>query len=682
MVRILIIFFVVLLVLLLSGGILLYLGYGLTERPPSLERVAGMSDTARVELFDDGSARIRAETKEDALAALGFLHAQEHGWTMSLYSRSARGRLSEWFGDDMLDLDRLVLRLGIARGAREAFASLDEQHRALLQAYSRGVNAAFGRRSARMRHEFVALEVEPDQWEPWHSLAVERLLAWMAAVRPSTDTLTAAGGDLADFFDADDLMRRWLHLHGFENGLAWTVRDSSGVRLFQRHVYGASALPLFQTVSLETSGDRPVIGATIVGSPFMPGGRSGSRSWAVLLSSSLTLQRARRDTTQVTPVYERLISADGEEHLIRVDRTETEMFFASPRAFFADTVSPHPRSDTLTAASPFPIDSVSAGDGQQGWVLRWSGFVQGSDAATWLDMTNGVEPSFNLFDGVGLELGVDGSTRVLGDPLVARSSDAGSLASNSSWAVYVADRFDSLLAGGTEAMLMADLEDDRRSAWAAHLAPSLVESAIAVPNQPAIVTETLAFLRNWDFAYDRASIAASIFDTWMTVYTDSLAHQPKPAAPDSAHIETLLHYELLVEAVERLAAEYGENLSQWRWEVIQPKQFYFPVFSADTLVSADISLLPKTRYAPIEIPGSGHPTTLFWGPSSIEAGLRSPARWEASISTADWEAFRVRSRSFGANRFFGRYVVSDRPVVTSPVGAPDLLNHTILLLPR
>lgn len=645
-----------------GGGIMMYLAYGLADRPSEAPGVPGLSDSVTVELFKDASARIQAADEADAYAALGYLHAQEHGWAMALYQRTAIGRLSGWFGDELLELDRLALRLGLARGAREGYAVLPDEQKRILSAYARGVNASWDRHRAGMREEFVLLGVEPDHWEPWHALAVERLYAWMAAPRPSADTLASAGGEAAAFFDADRLLQRLLHLHGFENSLAWTLRDSTGVRLFQRHVYGASALPFFQSAVLEWPGAGPVSGATLIGTPFMPIGKDDARTWSILLSSSLTLERAVRDTAEVTPVFERLISADGEEHLLRIERTGQEIFFEAQRPFFV------------------PTDSTAAGT-RHGWVLRWSGFIAPSDAGGWAALARGDAADFQLYEGDGLILGQDGGTSIIGQPLVTGDFNGGSLISNSTWAAHAVTRLDTLLNPDREQLNSAELRNDRVSSWAADLAPRMTKNAIAVPNQPALVTEALAFLRNWDFAYDRPSIAASIFDSWVKAYKDSLGHLPTPTVPDSSLNEMLVRYELLVKAVERLAGQYGDNLSQWRWEEFQPKQFYFPVFSADTLLTVDVGPVPKTRYAPISIPGAGHPSALFWGPSMVQSDLPSPAGWEAWVSTGTWDQMLVRTRRFQASRFFGRYLVSDRPPEASVIAGRDGLDRTILLLP-
>ena len=652
----------VLFVLLVSTGVMLYLAYGLTPGAPDRMNVPRLSDSAEVELFADGSARIMAANEEDAYAALGALHAQRHGWTMALYRRTAIGRLSEWFGDELLEVDRLTLRLVLGRGAREAFGSLPDDRKRILRAYARGVNAAWERRRSSMRDEFVLLGVQPDPWEPWHALAVERLYAWSAAPRPPADTLSEAGGEVAAFFEADRLLQRLIHLHGFDHSLAWTRQDSTGVGLFQRHVYGASALPLFQSVVLDWPGADPVTGATLVGTPFMPVGKDEARAWSILLSSPLSLERAVRDTAEVSPTYERLISADGEEHLLRVERTGTEIFFEAPQPFFV-------AADTLAAGQ------------RHGWILRWSGLTTPTDAEAWSSLATGAAPAFQLFGGDGIVLSRDGSASVLGQPVVSIEMPEGSLISNNRWAAPVADRLATLLADPRSDPDPSRLRDDLTSSWAAGLAPQMTRDAIAVPNQPGMVTEALAFMRNWDFAYDRASIAASIFETWVSAYRDSLGRMPTPTVADTVISEILVRYELLVNAVEEMSARHGDNLSQWRWEVVQPKTFHFPVFSADTLLRLDAGPVAGTRYASIELPGAGHPSTLLWGPSFVDDRPPSPAVWEAWISTTNWEALRVRSRRFEASRFFGRYLVSDRNPESTVVAAPNRVDHTLTLLP-
>ncbi len=84
----------------------------------------------------------------------------------------------------------------------------------------------------------------------------------------------------------------------------------------------------------------------------------------------------------------------------------------------------------------------------------------------------------------------------------------------------------------------------------------------------------------------------------------------------------------------------------------------------------------------MELPGFGHPTTLYFGPSRLTGEVDAPARWEAWISTAEWDAFRFRGRRFQANRFFGRYLVSDRIPEAMLMSDSEQQLYSIQLIPE
>lgn len=713
--------------LVLAAGAMLYLAFGLADAPPGRVAVAGLDDSTFVSAFENGSASVQARSRADAFAGLGFLHAQEHAWSMTLWQRTARGQLSAWLGDELLPLDRLAGQLGFGRLAQASYELLPETDREVLDAYVRGVNAALREPLAGRPGEFSALETTAEPWRPWYPLAIERLFAWLAADPMATDPPRDAPEALRELYESDALLRDWLHLHGFEHGMAWTAEDGAGARLIQRHVYGASALPPFQEVDIAYAGGPSVAGATLVGTPFMPAGRSERRAWAVLLSSSAELVPAVRDTSAIPYVYERIRTLDGREHLLQVRRHAGELFFPprdrpsapgdgpfppadgasrpggrpSPsddapippgdRPSPADTAPP---ADTASAEASVSADTAAAegsaradtaANGREppvqppqlsGWVLRWTGLEAGSDAGAWLGLASEANVPFRLYDGDGLVMDRDGSARAVGTPLFALDHAGGVAVGNSPWSRFAVQRLDSLAPSRP-----ADVLNDHRSAWAAELAPTLADAAVAVPEQPALVMDALAYLRNWDYAYDRASIAASIFEMWTKTYLDSLGRMPDPSVPDTALGIHLVRYGVLVRAVEKLAAAYGEDPVQWRWEDVQPHRFLFPVWSADTLIAVDAGRLAATRYAPIIQPGSGHVTTLFYGPSPIDPGPDAPARWEGWVSTEHWSDFRFRSRRFPANRFFGRYLVSDRIPDSAVVPDTGPATYTTILLP-
>ena len=120
--------------------------------------------------FDaDGIPRIRAANDTDAAAALGFVHARDRLFQMELMRRAASGRLSEIAGPATLALDRSMRTFGLRRHAVADYPALPAETRAVLEAYSRGVNAWIAERGRFSAPEFLFLGT-PEPWEPVDSL--------------------------------------------------------------------------------------------------------------------------------------------------------------------------------------------------------------------------------------------------------------------------------------------------------------------------------------------------------------------------------------------------------------------------------------------------------------------------------------------------------------------------------
>ncbi len=132
-------------------------------------RIPGLSAPASVAFDPDGIPHIRAATARDGAAALGFVHARDRMFQMELMRRAASGRISEIAGARALPLDRAMRVLGLRRRAEAEAVTLPADTRAMLDAYSSGVNAfldAHGRWSA---VQFAALG-RPEPWSPVDSL--------------------------------------------------------------------------------------------------------------------------------------------------------------------------------------------------------------------------------------------------------------------------------------------------------------------------------------------------------------------------------------------------------------------------------------------------------------------------------------------------------------------------------
>ena len=130
-----------------------------------------------------GVPHITAASIEDALVVQGFVTAQDRMWQMDALRRLASGELAEVVGPVALDSDRDMRRLRMRRIAEQQYRTLPDADRALLTAYSRGVNAYIDSYRGRYPLEFSLLRYDPRPWTP-----VDSMLAAMQMCRTLTES--------------------------------------------------------------------------------------------------------------------------------------------------------------------------------------------------------------------------------------------------------------------------------------------------------------------------------------------------------------------------------------------------------------------------------------------------------------------------------------------------------------
>jgi penicillin amidase len=153
---------------------------------------------------------IFAEADEDVFFGLGFAHAQDRLWQMTLLRRTAQGRLSEVFGPATLRTDELLRRLDLYALATRSVAAQDAQTQAALRAYARGVNAwmeqvnegALGRGAP----EFFVFPSEIAVWQPADSLAILKLMGLQLSSHLENEVLRARLSLVVDEGRVADLM--------------------------------------------------------------------------------------------------------------------------------------------------------------------------------------------------------------------------------------------------------------------------------------------------------------------------------------------------------------------------------------------------------------------------------------------------------------------------------------------
>ncbi len=138
---------------------------------------------------------ILAQNDPDVFFGLGYAHAQDRLWQMTVLRRTAQGRLSEIFGQRTVHIDKLLRRLDLYGLAHRSVEVQDDYTTAALRAYSAGVNArldeinekALGR-GAPVMFLFNA-PVPP--WQPGDSLAVIKLMGLQLSGHLADEVLRA-----------------------------------------------------------------------------------------------------------------------------------------------------------------------------------------------------------------------------------------------------------------------------------------------------------------------------------------------------------------------------------------------------------------------------------------------------------------------------------------------------------
>ncbi|APG46905.1 penicillin acylase family protein [Phaeobacter porticola] len=205
---------------------------------------------------------------EDVYFGLGYVHAQDRLWQMTMLRRSAMGRLSEIFGSRTVQVDTLIRRLDIYRLAQQSVAAQTPETMTALRAYSAGVNAriqeinddALGRGAP----EMFLFNVPMAPWQPADSIAVMKLMGLKLSGHMQEEIMRARTSLALP--DPDRLMD--------------ILPDAPGS--------GVAALPEYAAFFPDLP--RHATASTSPGSPFMPVARRGlagaSNAWAAAPSRS------------------------------------------------------------------------------------------------------------------------------------------------------------------------------------------------------------------------------------------------------------------------------------------------------------------------------------------------------------------------------------------------------------
>ncbi len=339
-----------LIVLGLCAGFLAY--YILSRSLPDYNAdftVPGLSAPVEIVRNNNNVPHISGKTETDVYFALGFAHAQDRLWQMTMLRRTAQGRLSEIFGTRTLKIDELIRRLDLYTLSQQSVSAQDARTRLALEAYAAGVNAWITEVNTGARGrgapEFFFFSNEIAAWSPADSIAIIKLMALQlsahleAEVQRAQMSMLLSPDRLADILPDDptggiaalpdyaSLMPGQMPapatakmayidapLSPFRSGAfagasnAWAAmpnRSAAGGSLLANDPHLGFTAPTIWYLARLDLPTGSVIGATIPGMPVVLLGRSEKLGWGIT-SSYLDDQDV---------VIERVNPANPEEYL-------------------------------------------------------------------------------------------------------------------------------------------------------------------------------------------------------------------------------------------------------------------------------------------------------------------------------------------------------------------------------
>ena len=317
------------LILLATGaiGLIYYLAsQSLPDYNQTIE-VKGISTPVEIVRNTANVPHILGQSDPDVFFGLGYAHAQDRLWQMTVLRRTVQGRLSEVFGPRTVQIDKLLRRLDLYGLAHRSVEVQDDYTAVALRAYSAGINArlteineqALGRGAP----EMFLFNAPVPLWQPGDSLAIIKLMSLQLsdhlvvevlrartslmlddAVRLSDILPDVPGAGIAALPEYAALfpeLPRYAHgtsitdtplspfpKRGFAGASnAWTVapsRSASGGTLLANDPHlGFTAPGIWYLARLELA-KGGVIGATIPGVPGISAGRSERMGWGLTSS--------------------------------------------------------------------------------------------------------------------------------------------------------------------------------------------------------------------------------------------------------------------------------------------------------------------------------------------------------------------------------------------------------------
>ena len=126
--------------------------------------LSGLSGEVTVYRDQRGMPHIYAKNEHDLYFAVGYVMSQERLWQMDIIRRATTGRLSELFGEKLVQYDLFNRSLDMTNKSKAVLAATDPEIIKWLQAFADGVNKYIADTGNKLPPEFRILRYRPDPW--------------------------------------------------------------------------------------------------------------------------------------------------------------------------------------------------------------------------------------------------------------------------------------------------------------------------------------------------------------------------------------------------------------------------------------------------------------------------------------------------------------------------------------
>ena len=128
--------------------------------------VAGLDSAVEVRRDTFGVPHIYAKTQHDLFFAQGYVVAQDRLFQMEMWRRQGEGQLAEVLGPAAVGRDRIARLLKYRGDWNAEYASYSADAKAILTAFTDGVNAYVAQVRSAPPIEFELLGIKPERWTP------------------------------------------------------------------------------------------------------------------------------------------------------------------------------------------------------------------------------------------------------------------------------------------------------------------------------------------------------------------------------------------------------------------------------------------------------------------------------------------------------------------------------------